>query len=90
MRLNYRGTSLITGVLRLIVSVSIAGVGLYISILWILRDFPDVSVIRESAFSDIFLDIIIPIILLVLSYGAARDSLLDFFDVLKRRKRDKK
>ena len=89
MRLKYRGTSIFTATLRLIVSTAIASIGLYVSILWILRDMPDLALITQSNFKDIFFDVIVPIMLLVLSYGAIRDSLLDFFDVLKRRKRDK-
>ena len=87
MKLKYMGTSLFNAALRLLTSIALAGIGLYVSILWILRDIPILAVATETNFLNIFLDLIIPIILLGLSYGAARDSLLDFFDTIERRKR---
>jgi|GEM_PF-4250842 len=90
MRLiKYKGTSIFAATLRLITSVALAGLGLYVSFLWMLRDMPDLALISQNNMLGIFLDIMVPLILLGLSYGVGRDSLLDFFDVLRRRKRIK-
>jgi hypothetical protein len=91
--MSSKGTGLYNAILKLITSIAIAGISLYISFLWILRDMynePQLSFITEVSFKSIFFEIMVPIILLVLSYGAIRDSLLDFFDLLERRKRIKK
>ena len=61
--------------------------GLYISILWLLRDMfsePQLAILVESSPKEIFFDLIIPLLLLGLSYAATRDSLLEFIYGLRK------
>jgi len=79
--------------LKLVTSVAISGVGLYISILWLLRDMfdePQLTFFVETSARGIFFDIIIPLLLLGLSYTATRDSLFEFFYTLRKHNSERK
>ncbi len=82
-------STVLSAVLKLVISVAISGLGLYISLLWLLRDMfkdPQLSFLYESNVKSIFFDLIIPLVLLGLSYAATRDSFLEFVYTLRKKR----